>query len=102
MAVCVALIVWGLLALVDREFKLEIGFGVLQKNERKIVEIEAARDVQAQGAFIKIHRLVFIEHADHGVNGFGHGNLSFFTVIHQLGGQLDQPGRHWASTKRPA
>jgi hypothetical protein len=62
-------------AMIDRELKLEIGFGIAQIDEREILEREPIRHVEVKGAPVERNGSLLVQHADHGVDSLGHGYL---------------------------
>ena len=75
MAVAVAEIVRLSATLVDRQFKLELALGIALVDEREGLEIEPVGDLEPERLAVEIHGPVFIQNADHGMNGFRHAAL---------------------------
>ncbi len=75
MAVTVTQIVRLGAPLIDRQLDLEIGLFVAQIDERECLEVDPLGNIEAECLIVEGNGFVRVEHADHRVNGFGHGLL---------------------------
>src|SRR3954452_10665057 len=59
-------------AVVDRQLKLEVGFGVAKIEDREVREREAVGDLQAERGLVEAHGPRLVADADHGVDRLRH------------------------------
>ena len=68
MAIAVSKIVGLHAALVDRQLKLEFGFGIAHVDEREGFEVQPVGDFETEGPVVEIHGRCLVQNADHGMN----------------------------------